>query len=306
MRVNCVFCGLFALALCCLPSRDAEAGDAASQFPEWAKLKLPPGRAELSNGFDMTANGWGGYSNAVVALDGPLDRDGWRVKLSGGYGSYHYKTSDRTVCKKIHDVGHTTPDPALSEICKNLDDLGRVKATPTTVQYLSSRGMEIVDGDVVADLQHIGTTYDVGIAPGYQFTIGALILKGYLGLEYEARDTSPPDASKPLNGSYWGAQAGIEAWLPLGADAWVSAYGSYFTGTSSHSASMQLGYKPLPWLSLGPEIATFGNEDDNSARAGGFVKVDALGMETTLSAGLSGTYKDDPSAYGAASIYMKF
>lgn len=306
MRVDCVICGLAVLAVCLPPSRNAQAGDAIPQFPDWAKLQLPADRAELSNGFDKTASGWSGYSTAVIALEGPLHTDGWRLKLSGGYGSYHYKTRS-AYCPLSAEEKKQRTGTNLTAICNDIANhppQGQKRADLEA--YLSPFGLELQGDQIYVAGPHLGSTYYAGVAPGYQITLGTLILKGYLGPGYEAHDVTPADASKPLSGGYWGAQAGIEAWLPLGEDAWVSTYASYFTGTSSHAASMMLGYKALPWLSLGPEIAAFGNEDDHSARAGGFVRVDALGMETTLSAGLSGAYKEDPSAYGSASIYMKF
>ena len=164
-----------------------------------------------------------------------------------------------------------------------------------------------MQGDqIYAVTTHMATRTDASIAPGYQVTLGSLILKAYLGLGYEQHETAPPDPSKTLAGSYWGAQAGLEAWAPLGEDFWVSADGSYFTGTNTHAASLKLGYRAQPWLSLGPDLATFGNADDISGRAGAFLRIDAWGVETTLAAGLSGTYEGDPSAYGAASVYTKF
>ena len=103
-----------------------------------------------------------------------------------------------------------------------------------------------------------------------------------------------------------GAQAGLETWVPFGEDFWFSADASYFTGTNAHAAAMKMGYKAQPWLSLGPEFSTYGNVDNTSGRAGAFLRLDALGVETTLAGGISGAYKDDPGAYGSASVYMKF
>ena len=91
MRAFCVICGLIALGLGCIRGGGVQADEMPSLLPYFNQLQLPAGHAELSNGFDMTANGWGGYGTAVVALSGPLHVDGWRLKLSGGYSSYHYK-----------------------------------------------------------------------------------------------------------------------------------------------------------------------------------------------------------------------
>ena len=305
MRVFCVPFGLIALACCIAGGRDAKAEELPSPS-FFSKLRLPAGRTEFSNGFDVTANGWNAYSTMVIAPTAPLDADGWRLKLSGGYGSYGYETRDATLCKKIHDVGHTDPDRALDDICDSIAGIEHPEIDPATKDYLAQRGMAVEGDQIVARTQHRLTQYQAAAAPGYQFTLGTVILKSYLGVGYELREVAPPDASKPLSGAYWGAQAALEAWAPLGADGWMSADASYFTGTSSRAISMKLGYRARPWLSLGPEFAAFGDADDTSGRAGAFVRIDALGVETTLAGGLSGTYKDDPSTYGSASVYMKF
>jgi hypothetical protein len=89
MRAYCVIYGLVALCLGSLPCGGAQADEFPSLLPYFAKLQLPAGRAELSNGFDKTANGWGAYGTAVIAPEGPLHVDGWRIKLSGGHSSSH-------------------------------------------------------------------------------------------------------------------------------------------------------------------------------------------------------------------------
>ena len=150
------------------------------------------------------------------------------------------------------------------------------------------------------------TRYYAAVAPGFQTTVGVLILKAYFGMAYEMQTVVPPDPSKYIIGDNWGAQGWLEAWLPLGEDGWMSADGSYFTGTSSYSAALKLGYKPASWLAVGPELATHGDEDDVSGRAGAFFRFHKSGVETTLSGGISGTYKDDPAAYGTANVFVRF
>ena len=306
MRVCWVICGLVSLGLGCVRGGGAEGAELPSLLPYFSKLELPAGRGELSNGFDKAANGWGGYSTAVVALTGPLDVDGWRVKLSGGYSSYHYKNRS-TYCQLSAEEKKRRTGTNFGEVCNEI--AGNPPEGEERADLAGDRaaaGLELEGDQIYAVTPHLSTRYGATIAPGYQFTLGIVILKTYLGLGYEFHEARPPDAAKPLSGSYWGAQDGIEAWVPLGEDFWISADASYFTGTNAHAASMKLGYKAQPWLSLGPEFSTFGNADDNSGRAGAFLRVDALGVETTLAGGLSGAYKDDPSAYGSASVYMRF
>ena len=263
-------------------------------------------RADLSNGFDMTDNGWGAYTTAVVALNGPLHVDGWRVKLSGGYASYHYDNRS-TACQPRAVVRRRPGSLDVRAICNDIagappegEERARLAAN------LAGEGLELQGDQIYAVTSHTGTRYDAAIAPGYQLTVGRVILKAFLGLGYELHEAAPRDADKPLAGAYWGARAGLETWVPLAEEIWMSADASYFTGTNAHAAAMKLGFRAQSWLSIGPELAAYGNEDDTSGRAGAFLRLDALGVETTLAGGLSGTYKDEPSAYGSASVYMKF
>ncbi|NJM34994.1 MAG: cellulose biosynthesis protein BcsS [Rhodomicrobium sp.] len=263
-----------------------------------SKFDLPEGRGEFSNGFDVTGNAWSAYSSAVIALTGPSHRDGWRLKLSGYYSSYGYDTRDNTVCRKIHDVGHTDPNETLSRICNEIAGKTPEAIPQATHDFLASNGLAIEGDQIVAITAHRGEKYFGGAAPGYQATLGALILKTYLGLGYEQQDVTPSDASKSLQGSYWGAQGWIEAWLPLGPDGWISADGSYFTGTSSYSAAMKLGYRPVDWLTLGPELAAYGDRDDASGRAGGFLRFDVKGVETTIAGAFPALIRTMPALTG--------
>ena len=296
MRAYCVICGLFALGL-------GFAGDGA-EAGEMPPSQLPAARAELSNGFDQTANGWGAYTTAVVALNGPLHADGWRLKLSGGYATYRYDTRDITTCIDIHN-GDQAPNRTLAKICEDISGDGPAPSA-ATLDNLARNGLEIDGNRLAAVKRYAATRYEAAIAPGYQFTMGSVIVRAYAGLGYKLHETVPHDSQKSLAGAYWGARAGLETWVPLADEIWVSADASYFTGTSAHAAAMKLGFRAQSWLSIGPELAAYGNEDDTSGRAGAFLRIDALGFETTVAGGMSGTYKDDTSAYGSASVYMKF
>lgn len=306
MLVLRLFFGLFAFCLLTGDGWRAYAGDAPALMTLLSKLDLPEGRGEQSNGFDATGNAWSAYSSAVIALTGPAHEDGWRLKLSGYYATYSYASRDDTVCKKIHDVGQTDPNPTLSRICNDITNKTPGEIPQETHDFLAANGFEIEGDQVVAITPHKGEKYFAGAAPGYQATLGAVVLKTYLGLAYEQHDITPPDAAKSLQGGHFGAQAWVEAWTPLGADGWISADGSYFTGTASYSAAMKLGYRPFSWITLGPELAAYGDRDDASGRAGGFLRFYIEGVETTIAGGVSGPYKDDAGAYGTVNTFMRF
>jgi hypothetical protein len=47
-------------------------------------------RIETWAGADITSKSWSAYSGVTLALFGPLDSDGWRLRAVGGYGAYRY------------------------------------------------------------------------------------------------------------------------------------------------------------------------------------------------------------------------
>lgn len=298
--VFCVFCVVKTITL---PVTAEEMLDLASLFKpaEFAKDRL-----ELSNGFDTTGENWSTYASAVMALSGPIHQDGWRLKISGIYANYSYETR-HAYCQLSAEEKKQLTGTNFSDICNSIaNDPPQGGERADLEAYLSSFGLSLKEDQIEAVTPHQVTRYYGGIAPGYQKTLGHVILKAYLGLAFEDQTVIPPDTSKSLQGSYWGAQSWIEAWLPLGEDGWMSADGSYFTGTSSYSAAFKLGYKPASWLAIGPELATYGDADDVSGRVGAFFRFDSAGVETTLASGVSGTYKDDPGVYGTANIFMRF
>jgi hypothetical protein len=301
-----IFSGLAAIAAFFVQAGAPRAGEPSTVSSYFAALGIPQGRVEFSNGFDATGNSWTTHGSAVLAPFGPMHADGWRLKMSGHYGTYAYMTRDTTICQKIHDVGHTDPNPTLDRICDSLMDDEPAADREDTDAFLASYGLEIEGKSLVANIPHQATHYQGSIAPGYQHTFGPLIVKAYLGLAYEQHDVLPEDKTNALAGAHWGAQGSVETWLPLSANSWLSADGSIFSGTSSYSATTKLGYRLLDWLTLGPELATYGLEEDVSGRAGAFMRINRDGIETTLSAGMSGSYREEPTLYGAANVFVRF
>ncbi len=303
LRIAFVFAVLF---LAGIPSSASRADDFGALPQFLASLNLPKGRAEFSSGFDATGNGWSSYASAVFGLSGPLHRDGWRLKIAGLYGSSTYETR-HTYCPLSAEEKKQLTGTNFSDICNDIaNDPPQGDERAELSNYLAPYYLELDGDQIIAAIPHMATRYLAGVAPGYQTSLGRLILKAYLGLAFEQYDVLPEDRTRSLNGGYWGAQSWLEAWLPIDDDSWLSADASYFTGTSSYSAAAKLGYKPLSWLALGPELAAYGDTDDMSGRAGVFLRVDGAGVETTIAGGISGAYKDDPGAYGTANMYMRF
>jgi hypothetical protein len=298
--------GVLALGLASMPSSEARAGELAQPTQFFSSLSLPKDRVEFSNGFDATGQAWAAHASAVVGLSGPLHSDGWRLRLSGVYGRDSYEPR-RTYCQLSAEEKKQLTGSNFSDICNEIaNDPPQGEERDHIAEVIAPFNLELEGDQIFAAIPHMEMRYQGGIAPGYQATFGALILKAYLGLAYQRYDVLPSDVTRSLQGGYWGAQSWVEAWLPLGDASWLSADASYFTGTSSYSAAMKYGYRPASWLTLGPELATYGDADDMSGRAGAFLRFDAAGVETTIAAGFSGSDEDDAGAYGSANMFMRF
>jgi hypothetical protein len=69
------------------------AGGTAARALDWSPVVLldaAPLRIETWAGADITSRSWLAYSGVTLALFGPIDSDGWRLRAVGGYGAYGY------------------------------------------------------------------------------------------------------------------------------------------------------------------------------------------------------------------------
>jgi len=297
---------VLAVCLTSISSSGARAVELAQPTQFFSSLSLPKGRVEFSNGFDATGQAWAAHASAVVGLTGPLHSDGWRLKLSGLYGRDSYETRS-SYCQLSAEEKKQRTGSNFSDICNEIaNDPPQGEERDHIAEVIAPFNLQLEGDQIFAAISHVEMRYQGGIAPGYQATFGALILKAYLGLAYQRYDVLPSDETRSLQGGYWGAQSWAEAWLPLGDAGWLSADASYFTGTSSYSAAVKYGYRTASWLTLGPELSTYGDADDMSGRAGAFLRFDASGVETTIAAGISGADEDDAGAYGSANMFMRF
>ena len=297
------FCVLL-LAYLAVPTR-AYTQDLPALFGSMSNIDLPSGYVDFSNGMSGTSQGWTAYGSANIGLSGPLDEDGWRLKLFGHYSQYRYETRENYICEK-NESGGVQSNQIIREACETIRNPSSGGLSPETEAYLNTSGLFAVDENLAKLTQHQADRYYLGIAPGYAMTLGSLTLKAYLGLTYQSESVTPQDLSRSSVSEVWGAEGIVETWLQLGDENWFALNGTYFTGAERYSAEFKYGYRPFTWLGFGPELALYGDADEATGRAGAFIRVYEDAIETTVSGGFSGTYKDDPSVYGAANFYMRF
>jgi hypothetical protein len=66
-------------------------GEGAASAQDWSTIVLPdqtPSRFDLWTGAYIGSKSWSAYSGVTLALFGPIDGDGWRLRAVGGYGAY--------------------------------------------------------------------------------------------------------------------------------------------------------------------------------------------------------------------------
>ena len=290
------------------PAVAASAVSADEPLPFSDSMKALSGRMESATGVDVTGSSQSTYSSVVVAPLAPLDRDGLRIKLYGSYGTWSHDRRDSvSYCLRSPEERMALTGIDFGSLCNRAanERLSAAEAEAIAVA-VAPYGLRL-EGDQLYKVQtHTVERTELAVMPGYQMSWPGVALKAYLGPAFEARTITPVDPDKVLSGTAWGAKTGLESWFALGSAFWLAADANYFTGTQAYGASMRLGFQPLGWLTLGPEVAAFGDEEDDSARAGGFLRLTIGQMEATLSGGMSADYLGETSAYGSAGVYMKF
>ena len=83
-----------AVACVVLGSHVAGAGD--GRVPQ-----LKPPTSEVSAGIDVTAHSWSVYSGFTSTFGGSILKDGWRYRITGGYGEYNYTSTRWTGASAI-------------------------------------------------------------------------------------------------------------------------------------------------------------------------------------------------------------
>jgi hypothetical protein len=89
-----------------------------------------------------------------------------------------------------------------------------------------------------------------------------------LGLAYRFTELDPDQPASDARGGVWGAKLQLDGGYDLSPDWQSSAVASYTTGSSLYWLSGKLLYRFHDQLSLGPELAVFGNPDFRTKQAG--------------------------------------
>lgn len=243
-----------------------------------------PRHMEIWAGADVADDVWLIYSGATYAPFGDIHEDGWRLRVVGGYGQYSYK-------------GMRCP-------------IAIAKCKPQSVAFDAQTGFT----DVLV---------------GYQKGFGPLTAKAFVGaagighfiLPVNAQlstDRNNLDPDNDAEGMEWGLKVGVELWLNITDDAYGSLNASWTSAHETFAASLRLGYRLTPSLSLGVEgglnananhdLPTLLEFDDfeNATRYGVFARYEWDGGEISVGAGYTSAITESGSPYVTANWIMQF
>lgn len=142
---------------------------------------------------------------------------------------------------------------------------------------------------------------------GYQWRENHLFVKLFAGIEAEDQSVSPHDPHNSVQGSELGLKLVEETWFDLSSRSFFSFDASYGTAFQEYASLARIGYRLTPAFSLGLEGGALGNQEYDAGKGGGFLRLDVLDLEVTLSGGFTGNYLDDqPSGYVSLGVYRAF
>lgn len=157
-----------------------------------------------------------------------------------------------------------------------------------------------------------GTVSFADLLVGYHQQLGGLTLKLYGGAMATRHVIDPFDPEAEVQGTGVDAKAVLETWWTISEQAWASLDLSYGTLHESYAGRLRLGWRLIPVLSAGVEVAADGNSDGDFGRIGTFLRYEWADGEISASAGMmtdwAGIEKIDTrgGAYGSISWLNRF
>lgn len=163
-------------------------------------------------------------------------------------------------------------------------DLGRdgvlLRAYGSHGDYEYGQGLGRTDGD----------SWQGDAMIGYKVGFGRAWAAAYVGVEYQRHELTPDDPTNVVRGSEVGFKVAADiASLRTEGPFYFSLSGNYSTAFDSYWSRARAGGN-LHRITIGPEVAAFGNAGFDATRVGGFITFDFpvtphLPLEVTLSTG---------------------
>ncbi len=142
---------------------------------------------------------------------------------------------------------------------------------------------------------------------GYHQQLGKLTLKAFAGVAWAQHGLSINDPENDVVGADIGAKIAIESWLEITPSSWAQLdLSAATTHDMSFAARGRIGYRVMPELSFGPEIAAVGGNTLDGWRVGGFARYDWGSGEISVSGGLSQTDAGGAGGFGTLNVLYKY
>ncbi len=222
---------------------------------------------ESWTGVEGAADSLSVYGGVVAALYGDIRRDGWRVRVDGGYGVYGFnKPLQRWLDQGVSGVRYR----------------GSSTFADVLIGYKKSWGPWTLKG-YAGWIQESHTTRpdegQIGVA-GVQYDVESRETQGFKGV--------------------------FETWLRLNDWGFLQTDVSWSSPQSTYSGRTRFGYRLNRSWSTGVEAALFGNREHSGGRAGGFVRLEGERGEVSLGVGLDGNGDGIGGGYGSVSALLRF
>jgi Cellulose biosynthesis protein BcsS len=155
-----------------------------------------------------------------------------------------------------------------------------------------------------------GLTNFSDIFVGYHVQVGALTLKPFAGLATAQHAVTPRDPVSPLIGRTIGVKLALDTWLSLGAQAWLNIDGSWTDVHETAAIKGRLGYRVWRDLSFGVEGQAVSDVNQESRRAGVFLRFSGAYGEVSIGGGVAGhSWLEMPRSrdpYASATVMGRF
>jgi Cellulose biosynthesis protein BcsS len=133
-----------------------------------------------------------------------------------------------------------------------------------------------------------GTTLFIDALVGYHLQIGALTLKPFAGAAMVQHVVTPVDPVSQILGRTVGVKLALDSWLRLGEAAWLNVDGSWTAVHATTSLKARLGYRVWQDLSLGIEASSLSDVNQETRRAGLFLRYAWDNGEVSVGGGVTG------------------
>ncbi len=216
-----------------------------------------------------------------------------RLRLAAACGAMLISLSAAADTPQAHEVaaGFDAAPQSLywySEAISALNrDMGkdgvllRVYGSVAVYEYAATAGGGTIDG----------TLWQLDLMPGYQWVRGAVTFGGFVGVDYQQSQLSPPDPTNAVRGTATGLK--LEGHYYFDDDEQpftASLVGEYSTAFDTYYAELRIGARVGDKLVIGPAASVDGDTGYDAQRLGGhatyaFELTKDVPLEFTLVAG---------------------